>query len=249
MPEMDGLEVCKLLKKHDRTKNIPIIFITAKDQEDDETKGLELGAVDYITKPFSLPIVKARVRTHLELKHHRDVLENLSTLDGLTGIPNRRRFDDFLQREWMRSIREGYQLSLVMMDIDQFKAYNDNYGHAAGDECLKRVAQQLYTMPHRPADFIARYGGEEFVSVLPKTDIEGALTVAEKMRLEIETLKIPHAYSSVSDILTISLGLSTIFPLKDLSPKILINGADKCLYESKKNGRNRSSSKDLSLGF
>ena len=138
MPDMDGYEVCRRLKASKRTQNIPVIFITGKSEEADETMGLELGAVDYITKPFSLPIVKARVKTHMELKRHRDILENLSALDGLTGIPNRRRFDEFFEREWLRALREPALLSMIIIDIDFFKAFNDNYGHQAGDEVLCR---------------------------------------------------------------------------------------------------------------
>ncbi len=248
MPDMDGYEVCKRLKAQDGTKNIPVIFITARDQEEDETKGLEIGAVDYITKPFSLPIVSARVRTHLELKHHRDILENLSTLDGLTGVPNRRRFEDVFTREWKRSVREFDLVSLLMIDIDYFKYYNDGYGHVAGDDCLRKVAQSLQKSACRPGDFLGRYGGEEFACILPKTDMEGAWRVAENMRREIELLNIPHASSKISDRVTISLGTGTIYPLKSIVPLILIEGADRCLYKAKDAGRNMVKSCDLSIG-
>jgi PleD family two-component response regulator len=157
-----------------------VIFITARGDEECETKGLERGAVDYIIKPFSLAIVQARVKTHLELKKQRDILEKNSNLDGLTSIYNRRRFDEFLEQEWIRAIRGCFPLSLIMIDIDHFKLFNDNYGHFAGDNCLKRVAQALTDTIERQTDLLARYGGEEFVCVLPLTDAKGAVIVENK---------------------------------------------------------------------
>ncbi len=248
MPGMDGYEVCKKLKADSTTTHIPVIFITAMDQEEDETRGLDLGAVDYIIKPFSLPITKARVRTHLELKRHRDLLENLSTLDGLTGIPNRRRFDDFLNVEWLRTLRESAPISLIMVDIDHFKVYNDNYGHPAGDDCLKQVARCLIRSLRRPVDFIARYGGEEFAVVLPSTGIDGAVTVAHSLIKAISYMNIPHAYSEVADHVTVSLGVATILPARKFSPIVLVDGADKCLYAAKNAGRNQIKSRDLNIG-
>ncbi len=239
MPHMDGYEVCTRLKNDSKTRNIPVIFITAMDQEEDETKGLEIGAVDYITKPFSMAIVKARVKTHLELKRHRDMLENLSSLDGLTGIPNRRRFDEFLDTEWRHCMRENVPLSLIMMDIDYFKAFNDNQGHQAGDDCLKKVAYTLASSVKRPMDFLARYGGEEFVAILPKTNSEGALVVAETMRKNIESLSISHPHSQALKCVTVSLGIATIVPTAQLSSDVLIKAADDALFRAKREGRNR----------
>jgi len=152
MPGIDGYEVCKRLKANKRAKNVPVIFITSKSEEEDESKGLELGAVDYITKPFSKPIVRARVKNHLIMKKQRDLLENLSNRDGLTGIPNRRSFDMQLKTEWQRAVRSAVPLSLILMDLDFFKKFNDTYGHAAGDDCLKRVAQTLSNSLKRPID-------------------------------------------------------------------------------------------------
>ena len=247
MPGMDGYEACKKLKQGEQTRNIPIIFITAKDQEEDETHGLELGAIDYITKPFSLPIVKARVKTHLELKRHRDNLEQLSACDGLTGIPNRRRFEEMIDKEWKRSIRQGRSLTVVMMDIDYFKLFNDHYGHLLGDDCLKLVAETLAASIRRPGDLVARYGGEEFVCVLPETDKEGAITVAELFRKSIDNLKIKHEKSQVSNHVTISLGVATTIPKAEKSMKILLEAADKSLYQAKAAGRNRIICTDLDL--
>ncbi|MBF0422048.1 MAG: diguanylate cyclase [Magnetococcales bacterium] len=246
MPEMDGWTVCRALKENDATRDIPVVFLTARGQTDDELKGFELGAVDYITKPFAGVVVQARVKTHLELKSQRDYLASLSTLDGLTGIPNRRRFDAALGHEWQRAIRGNMALSLILMDVDHFKAYNDNYGHAAGDECLRRVAKDGFRrVVHRAADLVARYGGEEFVCLLPDTDHAGARHVAEVFRSNLEAIHLPHAYSSVAPHVTMSLGVATVIPSTDHKPLFLIEKADSQLYLSKKNGRNRVTGVDL----
>lgn len=240
MPEMDGYEACRRLKQDPRTRSIPIIFITAKGDVEDETLGFDLGAADYITKPFQLPVVKARIRTHLSLKRKTDLLEQLAFLDGLTDIPNRRRFEEVLKDEWRRAMRSGQPLSLVLMDLDNFKAYNDEYGHAAGDACLIQVAQALKRSLKRPADFVARYGGEEFVAILPDTDRPSASFVAERMRAEIEALAIPHAPFQLYDHITLSLGVATILPDRVHSPVDLINSADRMLYAAKTDGRNQA---------
>ena len=169
MPQLDGYEICRRLKSEESTQNIPVIFVTVRDAVEDEARGLELGAIDYVTKPFNMPIVRARVRNHIELKRRGDDLEALSCLDGLTSIPNRRRFDEVLALEWRRSLRAETWLSLMMMDIDQFKAYNDHYGHPAGDSCIKQVARAIAGCLTRAGDFVARYGGEEFCAVLPES--------------------------------------------------------------------------------
>ncbi len=249
MPGMDGYEVCRRLKSDKQTWLIPVIFITGMSQEEDETKGLELGAVDYITKPFSLPIVKARVKTHLELKRHRDTLEYLSMLDGLTGIPNRRCFDKCFDTEWKRSERTSTSLSLIMIDIDYFKNFNDCYGHQLGDECLKQVAKTLAHSVNRAADRVARYGGEEFVCILPGTDIQGAVRVGESMRRNIEALNVSHLTSAVSDHVTISAGTATIVPKREHSQFSLLEAADRCLYKAKDDGRNQAKSLDLDLSL
>ncbi|MCX7966849.1 MAG: PleD family two-component system response regulator [Syntrophorhabdaceae bacterium] len=239
MPGMDGYDVCKQLKENEITKNIPIIFITAKNTDEDEAKGLSIGAVDYITKPFSIPIVKARVKTHLELKRKTDILESLSFRDGLTGIFNRRQLENVLSNEWKRAARKGEPISLLFIDIDYFKAYNDYYGHVAGDECLKMVAKALTTSLRRSTDFVARYGGEEFAVILPETDIDNSLIIAEKFRNTIIELKIEHKFSKVEPYLTISIGVATTYPTRDSEYKLLIEVADNVLYEAKNSGRNR----------
>jgi diguanylate cyclase (GGDEF)-like protein len=241
MPEMDGYRVCAQLKTDPRTREIPVIFVTAMDLEQNEEIGLQLGAVDYITKPLKPAITRLRVRNHLELKQHRDFYKRLSTLDGLTGIANRRRFDEVLHQEWRRALRAQSPLSLILLDIDFFKAYNDNYGHLAGDECLKKVAHCLLDSLQRPADLAARYGGEEFACILPETDSNGALLIAHKLQANILALDIPHAYSEVAPQITVSQGVATAQPLSDqeCGTENLLGMADTLLYQAKAEGRNR----------
>ena len=239
MPGMDGYDVCRQLKADPRTMHIPVIFITALDASDDEARGFDVGAVDYIAKPFKPVIVKARVRTHIQLKRKTDLLERLALLDGLTEIPNRRCFDVTLEKELRRKKRDGSLLSLVILDIDYFKKYNDTYGHAAGDTCLRQVAGAMKECIKRGSDFAARYGGEEFAIILPGTDGNGAMTIAEKVRHSVAALDIRHAASDVAGHVTVSLGVATVFEDQDVSPVDLINAADAALYQAKEMGRNR----------
>ncbi|WP_415718348.1 diguanylate cyclase [Maridesulfovibrio sp.] len=238
MPEMDGYEVCRRLKQNPQTMSIPVIFVTAMSDSDNEAFGLNLGAVDYISKPFSLPVVKARVRTHLQLKQRTDMLENMSMIDGLTGIANRRSFDQTLEQEWGRGRRNGSVLSLIMIDIDNFKAYNDNYGHGAGDECLRLVARAIQSSLSRSGDFVGRYGGEEFVVLLPECENDGALAVAENIRCKVEELNILHEFSGTADHITISLGVKSMLCEGENGAELL-HKADQALYCAKENGRNR----------
>ena len=239
MPGMDGYEVCRRIKTDPTTRDIPVIFISAKSEVEDETYGLEVGAIDFITKPISPPIVKARVRNHLLLKRQADLLRALSFIDGLTGIANRRRFDEALLREWRRCARSHLPLSLVMLDVDHFKAYNDHYGHQAGDECLRAVATLLDEQMKRPGDLVARYGGEEFICLLPETDVDGATRVAERLREAVAGQQLPHALSPVGGYVTISLGVASAMPLGEAPPDGLTQLADRLLYEAKRAGRNR----------
>ena len=239
MPGMDGYEVCKRLKAAEATRNIPVIFLTAKCNESDEEKGLSLGAVDYITKPFSLAIVKARVKNHLELKRRGDMLEAMLARDPLTGLANRGRLDEVLRLEWRRCLRTARPLSLIMIDIDYFKAYNDSLGHTAGDECIKAIAHALDSAMRRPGDLVARYGGEEFTAVLPDTESQGADAVARTMMVTVETMGIQHPDSAISDHVTISCGIAVARPVSRLSPEDLLDEADKMLYQAKRKGRNR----------
>lgn len=245
MPGLDGFEVCSLLKKDEKTRHIPIVFLTAKWETSEETKGLEMGAVDYIRKPFSAPIIRARIRNHLELKKTRDMLENLSTLDGLTNIPNRRRFDEIYAHEWTRAIRTKLPLSLLFIDIDHFKNYNDCYGHLAGDDCLKAVARILQSSLGRPADFLARYGGEEFIILLPDTSEHGCEYLAETIRAAIEKLDIEHRDSPVADHLTVSIGAVTCIDVTRCDRALLLEQADRLLYQAKHEGRNRVKTQTL----
>ena len=239
MPGIDGYEVCKRLKANLHTQNIPVIFITSKTSEEDEVRGFEMGAFDYVTKPFRPVVVKARIRTHMELKKYRDFLVNTSYCDGLTAIANRRRFDEHYSALWNLAIRGHSPLSLIMIDIDHFKEFNDNYGHQEGDIALARIAQMLVTSLKRKTDMVARYGGEEFVCVLSNTAIAGAVNVAEKFHTDILSMQIPHAFSTAGSLVTISQGVACIVPTKNLSPETLIISADESLYKAKKGGRNR----------
>jgi len=239
MPGMDGYEVCSEIKATPLTCDIPVIFVSARGEVEDETRGLEAGAIDFITKPISAPIVKARVRNHLLLKHQADLLRRLSFLDGLTGIGNRRRFDEIFSREWHRCMRSGQPLAVIMVDVDHFKAYNDHYGHHSGDECLRVVAAMLDAVAQRPGDFTARYGGEEFVCLLPETDAEGARLVAERLRESVTSRAIPHEASTTDPSVTISAGYAAAVPWNGMEPYSLLAAADEALYTAKKAGRNR----------
>ncbi len=240
MPDMDGFEVCRRLQADPETQDIPVIFITAMSDQKDEEQGFAFGAVDYIAKPFGPAGVMARVKVHLELKRKRDLLRNLSTIDGLTAIANRRRLEDFFEFEWQRSVRSGESIAVIMADIDHFKLYNDHYGHAAGDECLREVAKTLASLVTRQTDLTARYGGEEFACVLPGTDLDGALNVAEEMRHAVQELGIPHAFSPTAGCITLSLGVASASPKANGSaPGELFRMADQALYAAKAGGRNR----------
>ena len=240
MPEMDGYEVCRRLKRNEKTNSIPVIFVTAMDSAEDEETGFNLGAVDYISKPFKPTIVRARIKNQMNLKIKTDMLEKMSMQDGLTEIPNRRFFQENLAREWSRCMRNGLPLSLLIMDIDNFKPYNDNYGHGAGDECLRKVANVIKDTLSRPTDQAARYGGEEFVVLLPETHAAGALHVAEELRAAVQGLGITHEHSPTAPVVTISVGTSTHSaesPMKNKEQ--LLQLADEALYQAKEAGRNR----------
>lgn len=264
MPGMDGFETAVLMRKSERTKVTPIIFITASSTDQGFVfKGYEVGAVDYLLKPIEPVLLRSKVRVFIDLYQQKKLLkiqaelleskvnellelkevnlhlENLSSLDGLTGIPNRRNFDQFMEMSWKNAMREQQPLSLVMADIDYFKAYNDNYGHIQGDDCLILVAKTLASSIKRPSDFVARYGGEEFIVVLPNTDAEGALSVAETMRKNIEKLAIKHDQSRVADCVTICLGVAEIIPQPSDSIADFFSSVDDALYMAKHKGRNK----------
>ena len=239
MPEMDGYEVCRRLKEDPATEHIPVLFVTSKDDPLDEMRGLDLGAIDYLIKPVHPEVIKARVRNHLALKRYAECLARLSFIDGLTGIANRRYLDERLQQEWRRALREDQLISLLLIDIDFFKKYNDFYGHLAGDDSLRQVASAIAQSAARGCDLAARYGGEEFTVLLPGENSDGAIAVAQKIMQAISELKIVHAVSEVSPLLTVSIGIATILPCKDMTADALLKMADRALYKAKASGRNR----------
>lgn len=240
MPEMDGYSVCKELKSNPLLMDIPVIFVTAHGEEHFEMTGFDVGGVDYITKPVKPFIVKARVKTHIELKRKNDFFRGISLIDGLTGIANRRRFDDFIEHEWVRGTRSSDSwLSLILLDVDFFKYFNDGYGHQKGDDCLKAIASAIRGSLKRNIDLAARYGGEEFVCVLPETPSAGGIKLAERIQRNIAALKIPHEFSSVSDFVTVSIGLSSMLPKSGQGYSVIIEAADRLLYEAKRAGRNQ----------
>lgn len=239
MPDMDGYQTCMALKADPQMSAIPVIFITALADVENETQGLNLGAVDYISKPFSKEVVKARVNTHLELKRQRDILQQLANYDGLTGVPNRRAFDERLNREWARVARTHEPLAVAMIDVDHFKQYNDTQGHQAGDDCLRQVAGRLASTLMRGGDFVARYGGEEFVCLIDVTDQNGLSVVTEKLRAGIEALELPHGASSASPWVTISVGAALAYPDTRTVAADLLKVADLQLFNAKRLGRNQ----------
>lgn len=239
MPEMDGMDVLRELKRDDATRLIPVIFITALDSATDEENGLNLGAVDYISKPFHPPIVRVRVRNQLQLVHQQRLLEQLASLDGLTGIPNRRQFDATLLKEWHRCQRNQQPLSLIVADVDFFKKYNDALGHAAGDRVLQEVAATLRQAARRPGDLVARYGGEEFVLLLPETDATSAQALAEGLQQLLHSKALPHPDSSLGPWLTMSMGGNTIVPSPTALDPEFFTLADAALYRAKHQGRNQ----------
>ena len=251
MPGMSGYEVCEALKSDPDLWGIPVIFITQHDDPDSELKGLEAGAVDFIGKPPQPLLVLARVRAHLRLKQMSDELRRNANTDALTGVANRRQFDFLLEREWDRARRSGATLSLLMVDIDHFKFYNDHYGHQQGDECLRTVAQAILALAHRPADAVARVGGEEFVILLPETDAVGARHVAERIVDGVRGRQIPHERSPVSPHVSVSVGACTVTLTPEAKPHgaphegngrlraaDLVRCADQALYQAKHAGRN-----------
>ncbi len=240
MPEMDGYAVCRAMKDDDLLRAVPVIFITALASEADESMGLELGAVDYIAKPFNPAVVRLRVKNHLEMKRQRDLLSRLSFMDSLTDLPNRRAFDERLDAEWRRAMRFQTPLSVLMIDIDHFKGYNDTHGHLAGDGCLRQVARALADSVCRVGDFLARYGGEEFICLLPGQDPVGVRALAEKLRATVVGLHIDHAASPVCPWVTISLGIASSQPPAGGTPERLVAAADERLYLAKKCGRNQA---------
>ncbi|ERE20244.1 diguanylate cyclase domain-containing protein [Pseudogulbenkiania ferrooxidans] len=241
MPGIDGFEACRRLKDNPLTRAVPIIFVSAQREEADEARGFELGGVDYIIKPVNHTILRARVRTHLALKFQADLLSSIALQDGLTGVANRRKFDEALQSDWLQCARQQQPVSLLMLDVDHFKRFNDRYGHQAGDDCLRRVAQAIRLSLRRPRDLAARYGGEEFACLLPETDLEGASSLADEILQAIRALGIPHEASDAEPTVTASIGVASMIPNGSTAPQTLVERADHQLYQAKHEGRARVS--------
>jgi diguanylate cyclase (GGDEF)-like protein len=255
MPGMSGFQVCETLKADPALANVPVIFVTSHSEPEFEVSGFELGAADFIAKPVSAPLVLARVKSQLRVKRIADELRRIATIDVLTGVANRRRFDEALEREWRRARRSGDPLALLMIDVDHFKPFNDRYGHPAGDACLRSVAQALVGATLRPADLVARYGGEEFVMLLPQTPRGGAEHVAQGVLDAVGALVIAHEASSTARHVTVSVGVACydndsecwVPPSADsrfgddlrarCSAIELVQAADKALYSAKHAGR------------
>lgn len=238
MPDLDGYEVLRRLRDNPQTAQITVIFISGLGRPEDEANGLKLGAADYIAKPFNTTVVMARVALHLQMVRQRRMLEKLAHVDALTELANRRRFDEIYESEWRRARRNGDSLSLVLLDIDCFKQYNDHYGHPAGDRALRAVARAAAGCLRRPADLAARYGGEEFVLLIPEADAIQGRSVADAIRGAVEQLDIAHAASSVAPHLTVSMGGATLDPQGSESLEELFDAVDQHAYQAKQAGRN-----------
>ncbi|CAN7629103.1 diguanylate cyclase [Caballeronia sp. dw_19] len=239
MPEVSGYDVLNRLKSDPRTAAIAVIFITGLDTPEDEAHGLTLGASDYITKPFNLTVVLARVRCHLQLARQRRMLETLANIDGLTELANRRHFDERYALEWARATRDRQPLSVAILDIDFFKNYNDQAGHAMGDRVLQAVASVLTDGLNRATDLVARFGGEEFALLMPGTGAESALQLAERLREATGRLAMRRLDSTEADRITVSLGGATLRLGNNESAAELLKAADDHLYRAKNEGRNR----------
>jgi diguanylate cyclase (GGDEF)-like protein len=241
MPGMDGYEVLRRLRADERTCDIPVMFVTGMCEEEDETNGLNMGAVDYVLKPFRSAVVRARVRNHMSYIWQRKQLEMDAFIDSLTGIPNRRRFDQTMDIEWRRAKRHDTQLSLALVDVDYFKQYNDTYGHGAGDEALRQIAKAMLQVINRSGELVARYGGEEFVILLPEVEREEAVQIVERFRHAVENLGLCHEKSSAASCVTISVGGVSLMPSADATVAELLLLADNQLYLAKQAGRNQVS--------
>jgi diguanylate cyclase (GGDEF)-like protein len=258
MPGMSGFVVCEALKADSELAHVPVIFVTSHRESEFEVSGFQMGAADFIGKPLNAPLVLARVKAQLRVKHLADELRRIAATDGLTGVANRRRFDEALEQEWGSARRAGQALALLMIDVDHFKAFNDLYGHPAGDACLRSLAQAMSCACLRPADLVARYGGEEFAVLLPKTSQVGAEHVAHAIRDAIDALAIAHEGSATAARVTVSIGIASCnadrtswrpvsvdrtFP--SYIAKDLVQAADKGLYAAKHAGRDRASVQDI----
>lgn len=253
LPDIDGFDVALKIRAQEKAEDwTAIIFLTSMDKDEDLARGIEVGGDDYLMKPISEVVLKAKIRAMYrlvemqrslvtltqELNAANVKLQRLSATDGLTGISNRRMYDELAPREWRRCERVNKPVALVMIDVDFFKLFNDKYGHQAGDECLRRVAEQVGKAAPRATDLAARYGGEEFVLVLGETDADGAKWLANRLRQQVSELNIPH-YATESRHVTISCGVASVVPSSQVSLEVLLKSADYALYQAKKSGRDR----------
>ncbi|MEH2308223.1 PleD family two-component system response regulator [Nostoc sp.] len=246
MPDMDGFECCTNLELLDCSKHTPVLMITGLEDQESVDRAFAVGAMDYVTKPIHWPVLRQRVKRLIQQSQLQQKLETvnlelqrLATIDGLTQIANRRRFEEYFNQEWQRLKRDQRPLSLILCDVDFFKLYNDTYGHRVGDRCLQEIAKAIKNIIKRPGDLVARYGGEEFAVILPNTDTEGATHVAKKICHTVRTLAIPHENSQVSPHVTISVGFTTEIPQSDSDLEEMIAAADRALYQAKAAGRDR----------
>jgi diguanylate cyclase (GGDEF)-like protein len=239
LPDINGLKICSELKKLPETEDSAIIFVTANNEESAEVSALEAGAVDYICKPYIAQVVRARVKTHLTLKKQATELQELANKDGLTGVFSRRYFEYQTRVEINRHARQCSPLSLVLIDVDHFKSYNDHYGHLKGDTCLKTIAHTLQNNSRRPGEFVARYGGEEFVAILPNTNYREAEKYGRWICERIRSLALPHENAPSGKYISISAGMITVTPDPTTQLDSLVSEADKALYQAKEAGRDR----------
>ncbi|MDP5029424.1 MAG: diguanylate cyclase [Paraglaciecola sp.] len=238
MPSINGYELCEQIKATPGLHHIPIIFITASEDALGEVQGFTSGGVDYVHKPIDSKIALARVKNQIELKRQSDKLRSLAMVDGLTGIGNRLLLEERFVENWLSSIRIQKPISLLMVDIDNFKKFNDHYGHVNGDECIKRVANAIKTSLERPLDLVARYGGEEFLCILPNTELEGAINVARCILQNVQQLNIPHHLSNAAPVVTVSIGAASCLPQIHDDHQHLLEKADQHLYKAKSSGKN-----------
>ncbi len=260
MPDIDGLMLCRQFRNHPTVCDLPVVMLSSTEDPVVKAQGFAAGANDYLVKPPDKIELIARLRYHsasyinklqrdeayralrasqMRLEELNMELLQLANLDGLTGLANRRYFNERYAEEWARAVRAKKPIALIMSDVDRFKVFNDNYGHLGGDDCLKQVAATIKKVVARPGDIVARYGGEEFIVALPNTNLEGAMYVAEKIRADVEQQAIPHQFSDISTHVTISLGVATVIPQPGTDPATLIKQADQYLYQAKNAGRNR----------
>ncbi len=246
MPGLNGFETTRLMREWLQDHWIPIIFVTSKTEDSSVEEAIEAGGDDYLLKPVSAIVLRAKIRAmeriasmRNQLRQANAKLQRLSQRDSLTGLYNRRTFNELASNQWALSQRQRSSLSLIMLDIDHFKQYNDHYGHPRGDACLQQVAEAMQGVLQRPTDLLARYGGEEFIALLPDTDISGARKVGENLRNAINSLNLPHALSPTASHLTVSMGIACGDYAANISLESLISLADQLLYHAKSSGRNR----------